>query len=151
MSKNILPMHQRGRIRTGLMNVINENGRIIYVAPTQFQVNEEFEKLFSDIDLLLTKELNEVEIFYYAASIHLVFAKIHPMNAGNGRSARLLEKWFLVEKFGNDSFVIPLEKNYFQNILKYYEELQKTGLEYDFTDFSKALSFLLMTVQCLDK
>ncbi|WP_220392957.1 Fic family protein [Chitinophaga lutea] len=32
--------------------------------------------------------------------IHLVFVKIHPRADGNGRSARLLEKWFLAVKLG---------------------------------------------------
>ncbi|MBL0098191.1 MAG: Fic family protein [Bacteroidetes bacterium] len=32
--------------------------------------------------------------------IHLVFVKIHPLNDGNGRSARLIEKWFLAQKLG---------------------------------------------------
>ena len=109
----------------------------------------ELEKLFSDIEYLLRTEITETEIFYYAAFIHLVFAKIHPMNDGNGRSARLLEKWFLLEKLGINAFAIPLEKNYYKNISDYYFNLQIIGLEYSELDYSKALPFLLMTVNSL--
>jgi len=37
--------------------------------------------------------LTDSELFF-AALIHLVFVKIHPFDDGNGRAARLLEKWF---------------------------------------------------------
>ena len=149
LSKNILPENQRGRVRNNLMSVINEKGKIVYIAVNQFQVTVELEKLFSDIEYLLRTEITETEIFYYAAFIHLAFAKIHPMNDGNGRSARLLEKWFLLEKLGINAFAIPLEKNYYKNISDYYFNLQIVGLEYSELDYSKALPFLLMTVNSL--
>ena len=149
LSKNILPENQRGRVRNNLMSVINEKGKIVYVAVNQFQVTVELEKLFSDIEYLLRTEITGTEIFYYAAFIHLAFTKIHPMNDGNGRSARLLEKWFLLEKLGINAFAIPLEKNYYKNISDYYFNLQIVGLEYSELDYSKALPFLLMTVNSL--
>jgi len=151
LSANLLPPHQKGHVRTTAMMVINEKGHIEYVAPTQFEVNNELQKLFSDIDFLLQQELDEIEVFYYASYIHFVFAKIHPMSDGNGRSARLLEKWFLYEKFGENAFAIALEKNYYHNISEYYLNLKKTGLEYGETDWSQAFDFLLMTVNSLQR
>ena len=146
LSANLLPAHQQGRVRTTPMMVINEKGQIEYIAPSQFNVNEEIDKLFSDIDFLLRKELDETEVFYYASFIHFAFAKIHPLSDGNGQSARLLEKWFLTEKFGENAFAIPLEKNYYINISDYYLNLKRSGLEYEETDYSKALPFILMTI-----
>lgn len=52
-------------------------------------------ELFDDIRMLLDMELTEKEVFYYASLIHLMFVHIHPFADGNGRSARLLEKWFI--------------------------------------------------------
>lgn len=149
LSKNILPQHQRGKIRNDLMSIINEKGQIVYFAPSQYQVTEELEKLFSDINELLLMQLTETEVFYYASYIHLIFAKIHPMNDGNGRSARILEKWFFLEKLGSNAFAIPLEKNYYQNLPNYYKNLQMVGLEYEELDYSKSLPFLLMTINSL--
>ena len=78
------------------MFVLSENDRIEYVACEPHKVKEEWDKLFHDVKLLLKAELTIEEIFYYAAFIHLIFLKIHPLQDGNGRTARLIKKWFLL-------------------------------------------------------
>jgi Fic family protein len=84
------------------------------------------------------------EVFYYAAFIHLVFVKIHPWNDGNGRSARLLEKWFIAQKLGNKAWFLQSEKMYYSFHSTYYQNIRLLGLEYPELDYSKALPFLLM-------
>jgi len=133
------------------MFVINNNDQIEYVATSPDQVNTELEKLFQDIETLGTKELNSYEIFYYASLIHLVFVKIHPFQDGNGRTARLLEKWFLLENLGEKANSVQLEKNYFLKLADYYRNIKKLGVEYEDLDYRKSLDFLLMTVQSLDE
>ena len=147
----MLPEIHQGRIRTNPMFVINNKEQIEYVATSPDQVNTELEKLFQDIETLQTKELNSYEVFYYASFIHLVFVKIHPFQDGNGRTARLLEKWFLLEKLGDKATAVQLEKNYFLNVSDYYRTIKKLGIEYEVLDFRKSLDFLLMTVQSLDE
>jgi Fic family protein len=131
------------------MFVINSEDKIEYVAADPKIVKNEFTKLFADIEALLTIDLTTSEIFYYAALIHLVFVKIHPFQDGNGRTARLLEKWFLIEKLGKDKVAIELEKNYFKNLGEYYDNLRKLGLDYEELDYSKSLDFLRMTISGL--
>jgi Fic family protein len=80
-------------------------------------VNEELSKLFNDITELLKRDLSYKEVFYYASMIHLWTAKIHPFMDGNGRSARLLEKWFFVSKLGLSAWSINSEKYYWDNRL----------------------------------
>jgi Fic family protein len=80
-----------------------------------------------------------------------VFVKIHPFQDGNGRTARLLEKWFLLEKLGDKATAVQLEKNYFLNVSDYYKNIKKLGIEYEVLDYRKSLDFLLMTVQSLDE
>jgi Fic family protein len=109
------------------------------------------EKLFADIEYLIKADLNPFEVFYYAALVHLVFVKIHPFQDGNGRSARLIEKWFLIEKIGQKAAPVQLEKNYYTNLKDYYSNLRKLGLEYDDLDYNKSLDFLLMTVTGIDE
>lgn len=150
LTSNILPKSQQGLIRTNPMFVINSDDQIEYVAEPPEMVKPEIEKLFADIELLINSQLNPFEIFYYAALIHLVFVKIHPFQDGNGRAARLLEKWFLIEKIGQKATAVQLEKNYFQKRDEYYHNLRKTGLEYEETDFNKSLDFLLMTALGID-
>lgn len=151
LSSKLLPKSQQGLIRTNPMFVINSDDKIEYVAASPVIVKKELKKLFDDIDELIKSELNPFEIFYYAALIHLVFVKIHPFQDGNGRTARLMEKWFLIEKFGKKATYVQLEKNYFKKIKDYYSNIKKLGLEYEELDYSKCLDFLLMTVSGIDE
>ena len=146
LSSKLLPKSQQGRIRTNPMFLINSDDKIEYVAAGPEIVKEEIEKLFEDINLLTKKNLSPFEVFYYAALIHLVFVKIHPFQDGNGRTARLIEKWFLVERIGQIASSVQLEKNYYTNIKHYYSNIKKLGLEYTDLDYTKSLDFLLMTV-----
>ena len=147
LSSKFLPKSQQGLIRTNPMFVINSDDGIEYVASSPYIVEQELNKLFHDIDLLIEKKLNHYEIFYYASLLHLVFVKIHPFQDGNGRTARLIEKWFLIEKIGIKATSVQLEKNYYKNLTSYYANIKKLGLEYDYLDYNKSLDFLLMTVQ----
>lgn len=149
LSSNLLPKSQQGLIRTNPMFVLNSNDQIEYVAASPDCVSNELKKLFHDINILQLKELNSYEIFYYASLIHLVFVKIHPFQDGNGRTARLIEKWFLLDKLGEKANSIQLEKNYYQNLEDYYSNIKKLGLEYEELDYKRSIDFLLMTVQSI--
>ena len=147
LSKNLLPKSQQGLIRTNPMFVINSDDKIEYVAASPEIVKSELGRLFHDIDLLLNTDLNPFEIFYYASLLHLVFVKIHPFQDGNGRTARLIEKWFLIEKIGQKATSVQLEKNYYKRLKDYYSNIRKIGLEYEDLDYFRCLDFLLMTVK----
>jgi Fic family protein len=150
LSKNLLPKSQQGLIRKNPMFVINSEDKIEYVAASPEIIKSELEKLFHDIVLLQQSDLNPFEIFYYASFLHLVFVKIHPFQDGNGRTARLIEKWFLIEKIGMKAISVQLEKNYYKNLKEYYANIRKIGLDYEELDYSKCLNFLLMTIQGID-
>ena len=150
LSQSLLPKSQQGFIRNNPMFVINSADKIEYVAASPDIVKSELDKLFQDIDFLLQADLNPFEIFYYASLIHLVFVKIHPFQDGNGRTARLIEKWFLIEKIGKKATSVQLEKNYYKNLKDYYSNIRKIGLEYEDLDYTKCLDFLLMTVKGID-
>jgi Fic family protein len=150
LSRNLLPKSQQGWFRSNPMLVINSDDRIEYVAAKPEIVKSELDKLFHDIGLLHRRNLNPFEIFYYASLAHLVFVKIHPFQDGNGRTARLIEKWFLMEKIGAKATSVQLEKNYFIKFSDYYSNIRKIGLEYEDLDYSKCLDFLLMTVNGID-
>ena len=151
LSANLLSKSQQGLIRTNPMFVINSDDQIEYVAASPEIVNQELDKLFHDIALLVANDLDAFEVFYYASLIHLVFVKIHPFQDGNGRAARLIEKWFLTEKMGQKATSVQLEKNYFKHMKEYYSNIKVLGLEYDNLDYNKALDFLLMTVNGIDE
>jgi Fic family protein len=149
LGKNILAASDRGILRKNPMFVLTNDGRIEYVAAEPNSVESETEKLFQDIQLLLQNELTFSEVFYFAAMIHLLFLKIHPLSDGNGRSARLLEKWFIAEKLGKKAWFMQSEKYYYQHNALYYRNIRKLGLEYEALDYSQALPFLLMLAEVL--
>jgi len=149
LSSNLLPKSQQGFIRTNPMFVINNEDKIDYVAADSRIVKKELEKLFNDISQLQNTRLDAFEIFYFASYIHLVFVKIHPFQDGNGRVARLIEKWFLIEKLGDIATSIQLEKNYFSKHHDYYNNIKKLGIDYEKLNYDHCLDFILMTIKGL--
>ncbi len=149
LTKHILQKVQRGKIRNGMMYVMTPQGKIEYVACAPGSVKQEMKKLYNDIAKLLSAELSFKESFFFASMIHLIFVKIHPFDDGNGRTVRLLEKWFLAQKLGNNAWFIQSEKHYYNQHQTYYTNIRLMGLEYDLLDYTKALPFLLMLPESL--
>ncbi len=144
LTKNILQKSQQGKIRTGNMFVITKDGKIEYVATTPDKVDSEMQKLYTDIQILLDAELSFAEVLFFASMLHLVFVKIHPFEDGNGRTARLLEKWFIAQKLGAKAWFIQSERNYYDQHQTYYNNIRRLGLEYDELNYKEALPFLQM-------
>jgi Fic family protein len=149
LTQHILQKHYRGKIRTGNMFVTTSDGKIEYVACPPDRVSVELSKLYNDIVSLINIELTIEETFFFASLIHLVFVKIHPFDDGNGRTARLIEKWFLAQKLGDKAWYLQSEKYYYNQYQTYYKNIRLLGLEYELLDYSKALPFLLMLAQVL--
>lgn len=149
LSANLVATAWQGKYRNKNMYVTTDDGKIEYVAAIPQMVEIEMVKFFEDLSVLLNKLLTIEEVFYYAAMVHLVFVKIHPFNDGNGRCARLLEKWFLAEKLGKQAWFIQSEKMYYQQHQTYYKNLRALGLEYALLNYQQSLSFLLMLPSCL--
>lgn len=149
LGKDILPATWRGKYRTQNMYVSTEDGRIEYVAASPYKVATEMEMFYDDLNQLLAAKMSIEETFFYASMVHLVFIKIHPWNDGNGRCGRLIEKWFLAQKLGDNAWFIQSEKYYYQHHQIYYKNIRLLGLEYPELDYSKALPFLRMLPSAL--
>ncbi|PSL48041.1 Fic/DOC family protein [Chitinophaga niastensis] len=143
-TKHIVAKNWQGRFRNQNMYVTTDDGRIEYVAASPFMVTAEMDKLYNDISTLLQNKLDITAAFYFASMIHLVFVKIHPWNDGNGRSERLLEKWFLAQHLGPKTWFVQSEKYYYQHHQEYYNNIRLLGLEYDDLNYGAALPFLEM-------
>jgi Fic family protein len=144
LSKNMLTKNKKGNYRAQNMYVSTPDGRIAYVAASLVDVESEMKKFYTDVALLLERKMTVAEAFFFGAMIHLVFVKIYPWNDGNGRSARLIEKWFLAQKLGERAWFLQSEKMYYLEQQNYYNNIRLVGLEYKNLEYSHALPFLLM-------
>jgi len=116
LSRTILIDDKRGRYRTDRMGVYDNSG-LVYLAVEPEEIKKEISVFFSNIEKLRSQKMETIEVFYHGALMHLRFAQIHPFWDGNGRSARLLEKWFLSEKLGARAWKIESEHFYKSNIV----------------------------------
>lgn len=123
LSTSILPESQQGAYRQGRMFVFDSRG-IIYAAVEAEHVAEEMRAFFADVQKLRRAELTVDGAFYHAALMHLVFVHVHPFEDGNGRTARLLEKWFLASRLGPHAWQIPSEEYYWRHRPAYYQALR---------------------------
>ena len=146
-SETLLIKSKRGKYRIEQVGVFGKSG-IAYLAIEPEFVEKEMKVFFQGISDLIHSDLTEVEVFYFASLIHLRFAHIHPFRDGNGRAARLLEKWFIADKLGEDLWRIPSEKYYMQNQAKYYETIN-LGVNFYELNYDRCIGFLEMLPNCL--
>ena len=147
LSKTLLIKSKRGKYRIEQVGVFGRSG-LTYLAVEPEYVEREMKQFFSDISKLIKEKLTISEVFYYTSIIHLVFVHIHPFRDGNGRAARLIEKWFITEKLGEKYWKIPSEEYYKTHQEEYYKTLN-LGVNYYELNYDACLGFLSMLPNCL--
>jgi len=124
-------------------NTLNENNvKEAHKLSTKHIVDTAWQGRYRVKNMYVTTDDGSVE--------YVVFVKIHPWNDGNGRSARLIEKWFLAQKLGEKAWFIQSEKMYYRQHQTYYKNIRALGLEYGELDCGKAMPFLLMLPSALN-
>jgi len=146
-SETLLIESKRGKYRIEQVGVFGKSG-LAYMAVEPENVKSEMKKYFVELDELLLANLSEQEVFYFASLIHLRFAHIHPFRDGNGRASRLIEKWFIAEKLGQNYWKIPSEEYYKKNQSEYYRNIN-LGVNFYELNYDKCLDFLEMLPNCM--
>ena len=141
-SETLLLKSKRGKYRSEQVAVFGQRG-LVYLAIEPEFVPETMKTFFQDIESLLKQDTSVAEAFYFASLVHLKFAHIHPFMDGNGRAARLVEKWFLSEKIGKHLWKIPSEKYYWDHCDEYYANIN-LGVNYYELNYDLCLPFLAM-------
>ena len=146
-SQTILPLSQQGKYRDQKVGVFGKMG-LVYMAVEPENVEKEMNILFSDIQHFLgnKSQKSKTETFFFASYIHLRFVHIHPFMDGNGRMARILEKWILAEILGDDFWNLELEKMYKENRDEYYKNIN-IGVNFYELEYERAWEFLGMGVK----
>jgi len=146
-SATLLIRSKRGKYRSERVGVFGKSG-LAYMAVEPEVVEKEIKILFDDLNELMSTALSEIEVFYFASMIHLRLAHIHPFRDGNGRAARLIEKWFVAEKLGHEFWKIPSEKYYKEHQSRYYETIN-LGVNFYELNYDRCLNFLEMLPKCM--
>lgn len=150
-SQTLLPKSQQGKYRNQKVGVFGKLG-LVYMAVEPENVEKEMNILFSDISEFLGKSLekkSKTETFFFASYIHLRFVHIHPFMDGNGRMARIIEKWILAEILGKNFWNLELEKNYKENREKYYDNIN-IGVNFYELEYGGSFEFLGMSGESLN-
>ena len=147
LSKPLLIKSKRGKYRIESVGVFGKSG-IAYLAVEPDFVGEYMKTFFDELNVLLNEDLTQEEVFYFASLIHLRFVHIHPFRDGNGRTARLLEKWFICGKLGKVFWQIPSEEYYKNNQQRYYDAIN-LGVNFYELNYDKCLPFLEILPNCL--
>lgn len=147
LSETLLIKSKRGQYRVESVGVFSKSG-LVYLAVESEYVKKEMGEFFKGISELLEQPLTGGEVFYFASLIHLRFVHIHPFSDGNGRVARLLEKWFVAEKLGDDFWKIPSEEYYKENLHRYYDSIN-LGVNFYELNYDGCIDFLSILPGCL--
>lgn len=147
LSQNLLIQGKQGKYRNEKQGVFDTDGLVYWAVEPEF-VNAKMSEFFDDISNILLTDMPLEEVFYHASFIHLIFVHIHPFSDGNGRAARLLEKWFLAQKIGEIAWGIQSEKYYKEHQSEYYDNIN-LGVNYYELDYDRCIPFLLMLVSSM--
>lgn len=147
LAATLLPKGSLGKYRDQMVYVYSRAG-MEYAALEPEHLGSAMRQLFRGIRDLRKSAIDLPEAFYHAALIHLVFVHIHPFMDGNGRAARLLEKWFLASHLGQLAWHLPSENYYKEHRAEYYRNI-KLGLNFYTLDYDRCVGFLRMLVRSL--
>ncbi len=142
LSRLFVSEGNQGKYRQDKVGVFSSSG-LVYMAVEAEHVPVEMHALFERIAQVVANRPSARDALYYSALAHLQFAHIHPFADGNGRAARLLEKWLFSVLIGEKAWLVESEKYYWEHRSEYYAKIN-LGVNYYELDYGRAAPFLLM-------
>ncbi|MDZ7793933.1 MAG: Fic family protein [Spirochaetia bacterium] len=123
---------------TSLMN--DQTGEVIYTPPDN---EKTILDLLSNLESYMNKD-SEIDSLIKMAIIHYQFESIHPFYDGNGRTGRIINVLYLVQKNLIDTPILYLSDYIIKNKGQYYNLLQKVRTD---NEWEKWILFMLRAVE----
>lgn len=100
----------------------NLSGEVVYTPPQDFQ---EIQYLMTDLESFMNDDgLCEWDVLVKMAVVHHQFESIHPFYDGNGRTGRIINVLYLIQKGLLNAPILYLSRYINQNKSEYYRLLQ---------------------------
>jgi len=122
----------------------DQTGEIIYTPPDDEKV---ILKLLSNLEKYINQE-NKLDPLIQMSIIHYQFESIHPFYDGNGRTGRIINVLYLVQKELLRTPILYLSEYIIKHKDKYYELLQKVRIENAWEEW---ILFILKAVEATAK
>ena len=128
IQKELLENNAGFRTQAGT-KLINSKGQVVYTPP---QHPEEILDLMSNLEKYINDDgISDVDTLIKMAVIHYQFESIHPFYDGNGRTGRIINILYLVQKDLLDIPILYLSRYITQNKADYYKVLQEVRTNND--------------------
>jgi Fic family protein len=120
------------------------NGTFTYTAPIAERIRPLLNQLFDELNLIVRHRLTDLEVLFYASQVHVAILAIHPFTDGNGRLARMMERWFVAQQWGRFAWHIQNDRHIYSNRIEYIDRLAAMGRTFDELNWNKSIPVLRM-------
>ncbi len=147
----IIKSNKSGIRNTPGTKIITPKGELIYTPP---EGEDLLRKLLTNLDQFvnddnsLSKEIREIDPLIKMAITHYQFEAIHPFSDGNGRTGRILNILYLVDKELLRTPILFLSRYIIQNKSGYYKGLQNVTEQGNWDDW---ILYMLKAVEVTAK
>lgn len=129
MMNGLFPHDRCGKWRKVQNYVVNARGQVIDTPPTPKMVPPMMRELISWV-----AASSEDHVIVRTAVFHHEFVKIHPFVDGNGRMARALSQWILIQGDYDPSYSLGVDEYFADDKAKYYQMIRETNdMDRDYT------------------
>ena len=141
IQKELLENNAGFRTQAGT-KLINSQGKVVYTPP---QHPDDILNLMANLEKYINDDsFSDVDNLVKMAVIHYQFESIHPFYDGNGRTGRIINILYLVQKGLLDIPILYLSRYITQNKASYYKVLQEVRIK---NDWESLILYLLKGVE----
>lgn len=140
MTKGLLPSGRSGCLRKIQNYVVNARRQVVFTPPPARDVPKRIRDL-----LAWLSHFPQEHAVVKSAVFHHEFVTIHPFVDGNGRMARALSQWILLQGGYDPAHSFGLDEYFALDRTKYYQMIQETrGMDGDYTYWIEYFAFGLL-------